>query len=59
MKIALLVVLAVALYIVLGQKVAFTNNTAIVITFLGQFGAITYKGALALGTFIGLAKNYG
>jgi hypothetical protein len=59
MKTALFAVLAVALYIVLGQKVAFTNNTALVITLLGQFGALTYKGVVALGTFIGLAKNYG
>lgn len=59
MKIALFAVLAVALYIVLGQKVAFTNNTALVVALLGQFGAFTYKGVVALGTFIGLAKNYG
>lgn len=59
MKIAIFAVLAVALYIVLGQKVAFTNNTALVVTLLGQFGAFTYKGVVALGTFIGLAKNYG
>lgn len=59
MKIAIFAVLAIALYIVLGQKVSFTNNTALVITLLGQFGALTYKGVVALGTFIGLAKNYG
>jgi len=59
MKIALFAVLAVALYIVLGQKVAFTNNTALVVTLLGQFGAFTYKGVVGLGTFLGLAKTCG
>ena len=59
MKTAIFAVLAVALYIVLGQKVGFTNNTALVITALGQFGLLTYKGVVALGTFIGLTTNYG
>jgi hypothetical protein len=59
MKTALFAVLAVALYIVLGQKVAFTNNTALVVTLLGQFGAFTYKGVVGLGTFLGLAKTCG
>lgn len=43
MKIILAIIAAIGIYVALGHLLPIANSTAVVITILGNLGAITYK----------------
>jgi len=57
MKTIFALLLGIAVYFTLGHTVSFTNSTALVITLLGSWGALTYKGIVALAVFGAVAKS--
>jgi hypothetical protein len=57
MKLALCLILSVAMYVALGVLAPITGKVALFITILGSLGAFTYKGVVAFLTFASLVKT--
>jgi hypothetical protein len=56
MKTVLFLVAAVAIFFCVGQFVPFTNHTALLITILGSWGAIPYKGLVAFVSYVAMNR---